>query len=68
MLTGTNTFSSLLAGAQVSIPAFQSLFNYVLMAVVWTSICWYKYGIKGWATMVYKRGWKCEFEVIDLQM
>jgi solute carrier family 35 protein F1/2 len=60
MLTGTNTFSQLLSGNEVSIPAFQSLFNYVLMAIVWTGICWYKYGIKGWAKMVYKRGWKCE--------
>jgi len=58
MLTGTNTFSSLLSGAEVSIPAFQSLFNYVLMALVWTSICIYKYGLKGFGSMVWKRGWK----------
>jgi solute carrier family 35 protein F1/2 len=60
MLTGTNTFSSLLAGAGANIPAFQSLFNYVLMAIVWSGVCWYKYGFKGWANMIYKRGWKCK--------
>jgi solute carrier family 35 protein F1/2 len=60
MLTGTNTFSSLLSGAGANIPAFQSLFNYVLMAIVWSSVCWYKYGFKAWINMIYKRGWKCK--------
>ncbi|TID15317.1 DUF914-domain-containing protein [Venturia nashicola] len=57
-ITGTNTFSSLLANAGANIPAFQSFFNYVLLNIVWTSITLYKYGFKGWCTMVKTHGWK----------
>jgi len=57
-ITGTNTFSSLLAGAGANIPAFQTFFNYVLLNAVWTSVTIYKYGFKGWAKMVYKYGWR----------
>lgn len=56
--TGTNTLTTLLANVGTSIPAFQSLFNYVLLALIYTSITIYKYGPKGWARMVYKDGWK----------
>jgi len=47
-LTGTNTFSGLLAVRGNSIPAFQAFFNYVLLNIIYTSITIYKYGFKGW--------------------
>ncbi|KAK4561826.1 hypothetical protein LTR86_004505 [Recurvomyces mirabilis] len=56
--TGTNTLSTLLAGVGTSIPAFQSLFNYILLALIYGSITIYKYGFKGWFRMVLKDGWK----------
>ncbi|TKA26955.1 hypothetical protein B0A54_16641 [Friedmanniomyces endolithicus] len=56
--TGTNTLSTLLANVRTSIPAFQSLFNYVLLALIYGSFTVYKYGITGWLRMVRKDGWK----------
>jgi len=56
--TGTNTLSTLLAMAGTSIPAFQSLFNYVLLTLIYGSITVYKYGFGGWFRMVRKDGWK----------
>ncbi|EMC99018.1 hypothetical protein BAUCODRAFT_387957 [Baudoinia panamericana UAMH 10762] len=56
--TGTNTLTTLLAMAGTSIPAFQSLFNYILLALIYTSITVYKYGFKGWLRMIIKDGWK----------
>jgi hypothetical protein len=62
-ITGTNTFSSLLAYDNVSIPAFQTFFNYVLLNVVWTPITIYKVGFKGWRDMFVQHGWKCKFRI-----
>ncbi|GAB7349747.1 hypothetical protein MBLNU459_g0477t3 [Dothideomycetes sp. NU459] len=56
--TGTNTFTSLITNRGTSIPAFQTFFNYVLLNLVYTSFTLYKYGIKRWAQMVYKDGWR----------
>jgi len=57
-ITGTNTLSSLLAYSNVSIPAFQTFFNYVLLNIVWTPITIYKVGFKGWRDMFIQHGWK----------
>ncbi|EON68327.1 hypothetical protein W97_07585 [Coniosporium apollinis CBS 100218] len=57
-ITSTNTFSALLAGKGTSIPAFQTLFNYILLNLVYTSITIYRYGLKGWMQLLYKDGWK----------
>ncbi|PLB33100.1 DUF914 domain membrane protein [Aspergillus candidus] len=56
--TATSTFSTLLSQKGTSIPAFQTFFNYVLLNLIFTSYTLYRYGIKGWARMVYKHGWK----------
>jgi solute carrier family 35 protein F1/2 len=37
-ITSTNTFSQILANDNANIPAFQSLFNYVLLVLVWGPI------------------------------
>ncbi|KAK3066328.1 hypothetical protein LTR53_017372 [Teratosphaeriaceae sp. CCFEE 6253] len=58
ILTGTNTLSTLLAMAGTSIPAFQSLFNYILLAAVYGGITIYKYGFGGWLRMLRTSGWK----------
>lgn len=57
-ITGTNTLSSLLADEGTSIPAFQTLFNYILLSLIYTSYTFYKYGFKGWCKLVWKDGWR----------
>ncbi|KXT04210.1 hypothetical protein AC578_76 [Pseudocercospora eumusae] len=57
-ITGTNTLSTLLSMEGTSIPAFQTLFNYVLLNIIYTSLTIYKYGFKGWLKLMYKDGWK----------
>ncbi|EME84825.1 uncharacterized protein MYCFIDRAFT_187683 [Pseudocercospora fijiensis CIRAD86] len=57
-ITGTNTLSTLLSMQGTSIPAFQTLFNYVLLNIIYTSLTIYKYGFKGWLKLMYKDGWK----------
>ncbi|KAL4789403.1 hypothetical protein BDV19DRAFT_26026 [Aspergillus venezuelensis] len=56
--TGTNTFNTLLANKETSIPAFQTFFNYCLLNLIFTSYTIYKYSIKGWFRMIWKRWWK----------
>ncbi|KAL4973921.1 hypothetical protein BDW66DRAFT_153406 [Aspergillus desertorum] len=56
--TGTNTFNTLLANKDTNIPAFQTFFNYSLLNIIFTSYTIYKYGIRGWFEMLWKRGWK----------
>ena len=58
-ITGTNTLTTLLVIEGTSIPAFQTLFNYVLLNIIYTGYTFYKYGFKGWTKMVMKDGWKC---------
>lgn len=57
-ITGTNTLSSLLAAEGTSIPAFQTLFNYILLSLIYTSYTIYKYGFKGWCKLMWKDGWR----------
>lgn len=57
-ITGTNTLSSLLAAEGTSIPAFQTLFNYILLSLIYTSYTLYKYGLKGWCKLIWKDGWR----------
>lgn len=60
-ITGTNTLTTLLVIEGTSIPAFQTLFNYVLLNIMYTGYTFYKYGFRKWAKMVMKDGWKCRF-------
>jgi len=57
-ITGTNTLTTLLVIEGTSIPAFQTLFNYVLLNAMYTGYTFYKYGFKKWAKTVRKDGWK----------
>lgn len=54
---GSSTFTSLMS-SHISIPAFQTFFNYVLLNLVYTSITLYKYGFKKWFRLLWKDGWK----------
>ncbi|PYI15697.1 DUF914 domain membrane protein [Aspergillus japonicus CBS 114.51] len=54
----SSTFSTLLSNEGTSIPAFQTLWNYVLLNLVYTSITIYKYGFKKWFRMLYTDCWK----------
>ncbi|KAK7752515.1 hypothetical protein SLS62_005483 [Diatrype stigma] len=56
--TATNTFSSLLANLGNSIPAFQSLFNYVLLSLIYLSYTLYVYGPRKWLGILWRDGWK----------
>ncbi|KAK0628247.1 hypothetical protein B0T17DRAFT_489644 [Bombardia bombarda] len=57
-ITATNTFSTFLAMANTSIPAFQTLFNYLLLALIYLPITIHHLGFKGWLRVVWRRGWK----------
>ncbi|CAF9905736.1 MAG: hypothetical protein GOMPHAMPRED_003346 [Gomphillus americanus] len=57
-LTATNTFSTFLANDGTSIPAFQSLFNYVLLSLIYLTYTLYRYGFKGYGRFLLKDGWK----------
>ncbi|ANB12329.1 hypothetical protein AWJ20_579 [Sugiyamaella lignohabitans] len=57
-IVSTNTLSSFLANGGNSIPAFQTLFNYVILALIFIPFCMYKYGIRKWFTTLWKDSWK----------
>jgi solute carrier family 35 protein F1/2 len=57
-ITSTNTLSSLLASEGTNIPAFQTLFNYILLNLIYTSFTLYRYGWRKWLRLIYKDGWR----------
>jgi solute carrier family 35 protein F1/2 len=57
-ITGTNTLTTLLAEAGTNIPAFQTLFNYVLLNIIYTSYTIYRYGFRKWTQLLWRDGWK----------
>lgn len=58
-ITGTNTFTSLLASVGANIPGVQPLFNYALLALFFIPITFWKVGWRGWLLIVHpKQVWK----------
>ncbi|KAK3693673.1 hypothetical protein B0T22DRAFT_496375 [Podospora appendiculata] len=57
-ITASNTFSSFLANAGTNIPAFQTLFNYVLLTLIYLPITLYYIGFRAWLRIVWRNGWK----------
>ena len=57
-IVSTNTLTEYLSLAGANIPAFQTLFNYALLNLVYTSWTLYKYGFKKWFQLIWKDGWK----------
>jgi len=63
-ITGTNTFSGLLAQGGTSIPAFQNMFIYISLNVVYTSYTLYIYGFRKYGQMLLNDGWKCKCKIV----
>ncbi|KAG6011985.1 hypothetical protein E4U54_007783 [Claviceps lovelessii] len=57
-ITATNTFTTFLNQENFSAPAFQTLFNYVFLAVVYNTIFLVRDGPRVWARVAYRDGWK----------
>jgi solute carrier family 35 protein F1/2 len=57
-ITATNTFTTFLAGVNTNIPAFQTLFNYALLTLVWLPVTLHQHGPRKWAGIVLRDGWK----------
>ena len=58
-ITSTNTFTSLLDVREgINIPAFQTMFNYVALLIVYNSVFLYFEGFAGWWRTVKTHGWK----------
>ena len=57
-IVSTNTLTEYLALAGANIPAFQTVFNYALLNLVYTSYTIYRYGFKKWLRLLWKDGWK----------
>ena len=58
-ITATNTFTSFLVERGTNIPAFQTLFNYILLSLLYVPVTFYR---KGWRyvlhTVLLRDGWK----------
>lgn len=57
-ITATNTFTSFLAEAKTNIPAFQTVFNYILLFLIYTLIFLVRDGPRLYARTIWKDGWK----------
>ncbi|KAH6854802.1 hypothetical protein B0I37DRAFT_363063 [Chaetomium sp. MPI-CAGE-AT-0009] len=57
-ITATNTFTSFLASVNTNIPAFQTLFNYALLTLIWLPITLHKHGWRKLLSIVVRDGWK----------
>ncbi|KAL6872097.1 DUF914 domain-containing protein [Trichoderma novae-zelandiae] len=57
-ITGTNTFTSFLANAGTNIPAFQTVFNYILLFLIYTTITLWRDGPRVWLDILLKDGWR----------
>ena len=57
-ITSTNTFSGLLAEEGTNIPAFQSIFNYCLLCIIYNTVFLVREGPKAWGQTAWKHGWK----------
>ncbi|KAK4144984.1 uncharacterized protein C8A04DRAFT_27232 [Dichotomopilus funicola] len=57
-ITATNTFTSFLVSVNTNIPAFQTLFNYALLVLIWLPLTLYHYGPRKWFRIVLRDGWK----------
>ncbi|KAK4156787.1 hypothetical protein C8A00DRAFT_40801 [Chaetomidium leptoderma] len=57
-ITATNTFTSFLSSVNTIIPAFQTLFNYALLTLIWLPITLHHHGARKWFSIVLRDGWK----------
>jgi len=57
-ITGTNTFTTFLAQVGTNIPAFQTIFNYALLTLIYLPLTLYWHGPRKFFTIVWRDGWK----------
>lgn len=57
-ITATNTFTTFLNNENFSAPAFQTLFNYVFLAIIYNTIFLVRDGPRVWLQTTYRDGWK----------
>ncbi|KAI2634971.1 DUF914-domain-containing protein [Hypomontagnella submonticulosa] len=57
-ITATNTFSTFLVNLGTSIPAFQTVFTYILLSLIYLSYTLYAYGPKKYGKILLRDGWK----------
>ncbi|KAK9469281.1 hypothetical protein V1512DRAFT_231564 [Lipomyces arxii] len=57
-IVATNTFTTYLANDGNSIPAFQTLFNYVILFLIFTPYTIYRYGFKKYFKMQLSDSWR----------
>ncbi|EIN06096.1 DUF914-domain-containing protein [Punctularia strigosozonata HHB-11173 SS5] len=60
-ITCTNVTTTELVSRNWSLPTTQTFFLYFSLLCVYTPYTMYKYGLKGWANMVFRDGWKYFF-------
>ncbi|KAI2472225.1 DUF914-domain-containing protein [Annulohypoxylon bovei var. microspora] len=57
-ITATNTFTTFLANFGTSIPAFQTVFTYILLSLIYLTYTVYTYGPKKYGKILLVDGWK----------
>jgi solute carrier family 35, member F1/2 len=57
-ITATNTFTSFLSIEGTSIPAFQTLFNYILLSIIYVPIMVSRYGMRKIGAILLRDWWK----------
>ncbi|KAI2611849.1 DUF914-domain-containing protein [Hypoxylon sp. NC1633] len=57
-ITATNTFSTFLVNYGTSIPAFQTVFMYILLSLIYLTYTLYEYGPKKYGKILLRDGWK----------
>ncbi|XDG07530.1 hypothetical protein ABKA04_007145 [Annulohypoxylon sp. FPYF3050] len=57
-ITATNTFTTFLANFGTSIPAFQTVFTYILLSLIYLTYTLYTYGPIKYGKILLKDGWK----------
>ncbi|EAQ89527.1 hypothetical protein CHGG_06146 [Chaetomium globosum CBS 148.51] len=57
-ITATNTFTSFLVSVNTNIPAFQTLFNYALLTLIWLPITLRQHGWRKLLSIAVRDGWK----------
>ena len=57
-ITATNTFTTFLANAGTNIPAFQTVFNYILLFLIYTLVFVVREGPKAWFKVLRRVWWQ----------
>lgn len=67
-ITCTNTLTTEMGIAGTSMPLFQVLLNYALLAIVYNPFMWYKYGFQKWFKILVRDSWRFFFlAFVDVQ-